>query len=205
VENGSYSGVNVDPIADIWIFNPLGMLLYSSSSIARFFSASVQVCDWSGMPFLDPVSGKIDNASQNWAIKVPLPLIDRTRLFVYLGMSEVAGISYAIKNDIAISGGGGFSVGDIVKADSGKTVGRVMTIRYSWNVGLFIDKKNSLLFSLLFSNCSQYKLRANLYPLPTFYFGKFHPGFFAALGRNNDVVLGITGTWLPLSLSTCIQ
>ena len=205
MENGSYTGVNVDPIADMWIFNPLGILLYSSNSVARFFSASVQVCDWSGMPFFDPLYGKIDNASQNWAIKIPLPVIERTRLFVYLGMNEVAGISYAMKNDFAISCGGGFSVGDIVNADSGNAIGRVMSIHYSWNAGLFIDKSHSLLFSLLFSNCSQYKLRANLYPLPNFHFGKFRPGFFAALGRNNDVAFGITGNWLPVSLSKRIQ
>jgi hypothetical protein len=201
MENGSYTGVNVDPIADMWIFNPLGILLYSSDRIARFFSATVQVCDWSGMPFIDPIHGKIDNASQNWAVKIPLPRIERTRLFIYLGMSEVAGLSYIIKNDIAISGGGGFSVGDIVEAESVGDKGRIMTIHYSWTAAVFVDKSHSLLFSLLLSNSSMYKIRANLYPLPDFHFGNFRPGFFAALGRRNDVAFGITANWLPVSLS----
>jgi hypothetical protein len=201
MENGSYTGVNVDPIADIWIFNPLGMLLYSSNKVARFFSSSVQVCDWSSMPFIDPVHGKIDNVSQNWGIKIPLPMIDRARLFVYLGMSEVIGLSYKLKNDFSISGGGGFSVKDVEESDSGNATGRVMTINYSWNVGLFLDKNNSLLFSFLLSNSSVYKVRANLYSLPDFHFGNFRPGFFAAIGRKNDVVFGVTGNWLPVSLS----
>ena len=205
IENGPYTGVNVDPIADMWIFNPLGMLLYSSDKIARFFSASVQVSDWSSMPFIDPISGKIDNVSQNWAIKIPLPLVERVRLFVYLGMSEVAGLSYNAKKDYTVSGGGGFSVGDIVAADSGEATGRVMTIKYSWNAGLFIDKANSLLFSLLHSNNRTYKARANLYPLPDFHFGKFRPGFFTAIGRDNDVVFGITANWLPASLSLRVE
>ena len=205
MENGPYIGVNVDPIADLWIFNPLGMLLYSSDKVARFFSSSVQVSDWSSMPFIDPIRGKIDNVSQNWAIKIPLPLVDRARLFVFLGMSEVAGLSYNVKNDIAVSGGGGFSVGDVVEADSGETTGRVMTIKYSWNAGLFIDKGNSLLFSLLLSNSRTYKARANLYPLPDFHYGKFRPGFFTAIGRDNDAVFGITANWLPASLSLRVK
>jgi hypothetical protein len=202
MENGSYTGVNVDPIADMWIFNPLGILLYSWDTMAHFFSSSVQVCDWSGMPFIDPVQGKIDNASQNWAVKIPLPFIDRTRLFVYLGMSEVAGLSYSIQNDYTLSGGAGFSVGDVVESGSGSdATGRVMTIKYSWNAGIFFDKSQSLLFSLVLSNSGIYKARANLYPLPHMGIGNFKPAFFAALGRNNDAVFGITGNWLPVSLS----
>jgi hypothetical protein len=201
MENGSYAGVNVDPIADMWIFNPLGMLLFSSDRVARFMSATVHLCDWSGMPFIDPVHGKIDNASQNWAVKIPLPRLSRTHLFVYLGMSEVAGLSYTIKDDIAVSGGGGFSVGDIVEADSGGSRGRVMTIHYSWNAGLFVDKSHSLLFSLLLSNSSMYKVRANLYPLPGFHFHGLRPAFFAGLGSRDDPVFGVTANWLPVSLS----
>jgi hypothetical protein len=201
IENGPYSGVNVDPIADMWIFNPLGVLLFSSDRVARFFSATLQVSDWSSMPFIDPVHGKIDNVSQNWAIKSPLPFIKRARLFVYLGMSEEAGLSYRVNQEYAVSGGGGLSVRDIVEADSGGVAGRVMTAKYSWNSGLFIDKGNSLLVSLLLSNSRMYKARANLYPLSEFHFGKFRPAFFAAIGHDNDVVFGITANWLPASLS----
>jgi hypothetical protein len=205
MENGPYTGVNVDPIADMWIFNPLGILLYSSNRVARFMSATVHVCDWSGMPFIDPIHGKIDNASQNWAIKIPLPKLERAHLFVYLGMSEVAGLSYGIKDDITLSGGGGFSVANILEAESGGSRGRIMTIRYSWNAGLFVDKGHSLLFSLLLSNSSMYKVRANLYPLPDFHFRGFRPAFFAALGNRNDAVIGVTANWLPLSLSARAQ
>jgi hypothetical protein len=201
IENGHYTGVNVDPIADMWIFNPLGMLLFSSDRIARFFSATVQISDWSSMPFIDPVHGKIDNVSQNWAIKSPLPLVERTRLFVYLGMNEEAGLSFKVNTEYAVSGGGGVSTIDIVESDSREETGRVMTIMYSWNCGLFIDKGNSLLFSLLLSNTRMYKARANVYPLPEFHFGKFRPAFFAAIARGNDVVFGITANWFPVSLS----
>jgi hypothetical protein len=200
-ENGSYTGVNVDPIADLCIFNPLGMLLFSWDGVARFFSNVVQVSDWSGMPLIDPVRGKIDNASQNWAIKIPLPLIDRTRLFVHLGMNEVAGLSCAFTREYALSGGAGFSVGDVVEADPGSAIGRIMTIRYSWNAGLFFDKNNSLLCSVLFSNSGLYKLRANLYPLPGSPKGIFKPAFFAAVGRDNNAVFGVTGNWLPVSVA----
>jgi hypothetical protein len=200
-ENGDYRGVNVDPIADMWIFNPLGMLLFSSERVSRFFSSSVQVSDWSSMPFIDPVHGKIDNVSQNWAIKIPMPLMDRAKLFVYLGMSEVVGLSYTTKKDFVISAGVGGAVDNVTEADTGSATGRIMTINYSLSAGLFLDKNNSLLFSLLFSNSSVYKVRANLYPLPNFKVGDFCPGFFAALGKRNDVVIGVTADVIPLSLS----
>jgi len=205
MENGPYRGVNVDPIADMWLFNPLGILLFSSDDIARFFSSSVCIFDWSSMPCIDPVSGLIDNASQNWAVTIPLPLVDRTRLFVFLGMSEVAGLSYNAIGDYTVSGGGGFSVGDIVEADSNTNAGRIMTIHYSWTAGIFIDKGNSLLFSLLLSNSRMYKARANLYPLPRLRFGFFHPGFFMGLANKNDFAFGITATCLPVSLAARVR
>lgn len=46
-ENGSFKGTNVDPISDILIFNPLGMLLFSTSAFKEFFFEKLPLLDWS--------------------------------------------------------------------------------------------------------------------------------------------------------------
>ena len=45
VENNSYEGTNVDPIADMLIFDPLSVLLFSFDPVARFFGRTLHMAD----------------------------------------------------------------------------------------------------------------------------------------------------------------
>lgn len=50
VENKTYKGTNVDPIADINIFDIGGMVLFSFDNIKNFFSKKLNLADWSLQP-----------------------------------------------------------------------------------------------------------------------------------------------------------
>ena len=54
VENEYYDDVNVDPISDLYIFNPLGIALYSIPAFNRFMSQTLHLADWSLQPYYDP-------------------------------------------------------------------------------------------------------------------------------------------------------
>ena len=57
--------------------------------------------------------------------------------------------------------------------------------------GVFYDRNNSLLASLLFARTKDYRYRLNLYP-GLFELGPFKPGFFVALDHEHKVMTGIT-------------
>ncbi len=72
VENNLYRGVNVDPIVDMLIFNPLGVMLFSSDRVARFFSETLHLRNGSFFPTINPALGTLENNGQNFAIKIRL-------------------------------------------------------------------------------------------------------------------------------------
>ncbi|MFH1843852.1 MAG: hypothetical protein ABIF77_11670 [bacterium] len=54
VENDRRDTYNTDPIADLYIFDPLSMVLFSSERVCRFFSHTLHMTDWSYQPMWDP-------------------------------------------------------------------------------------------------------------------------------------------------------
>ena len=77
---------------------------------------------------------------------------------------------------------------------------RSLTADLVWNVGLFYDRQGSLLASLLFSGSRAYKTRINLYP-GFVRCGDRLPAFFAAVGRRNEIIFGISLRRLPLGIT----
>ncbi len=200
VENGAFSGVNVDPIADLYIFNPLGWLLFSFDTPTRFFARTLNAADWSGMPMVDPIGGWIDNASLNWSFKW-FPFQERIGLFAYAGMTGIAGLSWRRPNGLALSGGMGMASREIVDVDrNGSGEGRKSSAHMVWSTGLFLDRDNSLLASILVSGQRLYRLRVNVYPLG----GKSlwgRMGYFAGLGQDGRASGGAMIPISPLGLS----
>ena len=201
VENGDYTGVNVDPIADLLFFDPLGIVLFQSNRVARFFGETLNGRDWSTFPLYDPFYERLDNVSQNYAFFIPLPKTRRYSLFVYLGMNEVAGLSLRLEKGYHLSGGGGLTIKEIVPADADKINGRTMTVQYRWNGALFLDYNRSLLASFMVSAQRLYRMRLSLFPLPYFACSTIKPAFFAALDQQNRPVVGLSAAWFPVFLS----
>jgi hypothetical protein len=107
VENGKYQGDDVDPIADLWIFDPAGILLFSSEGVNRFFSEELNLADWSLQAsfLLSPVA--LHNNGQYFSVKWKFPFSDRWFLFYCFGMNGLIGLSYKMSGGSAVSVGGG--------------------------------------------------------------------------------------------------
>jgi hypothetical protein len=67
-------------------------------------------------------------------------------------------------------------------------------------VGLYWDRNNSLLTSLVVADGFSEILRINIFP-GVLFLGNFSPGAFFSFGRRGKFTAGITAAFLPLGIS----
>jgi hypothetical protein len=193
VENGSYQGDNVDPIADIYFFDIGGIILFSFDNINRFFSEKVVIADWSLMPSLALHDMTIQNNGQNFSFKWKLPFAPKWSLFHYYGLQGLTGLSHRVRGDDAISVGLGLRSRTQEMVDQGT---RRLTVDLVWNGGLFYDRGNSLLCSILLSGQYDKTLILNVYP-GLARIGHFSPGLWLVMNRDGRAMIGAITTWTP--------
>lgn len=186
-ENQGYEGTNADPIADVYIFNIAGIVMFTSPKVCRFFSEQLNMADWSLQPTITIPNASLQNAGQYFSMKYALPFYKPLRLFGRFGMSTLLGLSYRFNNGYSVSIGGGIRPNTLRLLD---IKGRQVTIDSKLSGGIFLDKDNSLMASLVVSDVPDYFITANVYP-GLLKLGKFTPGLWAAVGKTGYVTFGI--------------
>ncbi len=191
VENGDFKGYNVDPIADLYIFDPLSVVLFSNDKVARFFSHTLHFSDWSYQLALDPWRGAIVNNGQNFSLKWRLPKSQKWHLFYNYGNHGELGSSFKFDRERSISFGAGLVAKNLVDVagDDASTL-RMLTTNLVTTAGLFYDRNQSLLASVLYAGKLEDYLRINLYP-GLIGIGRFSPGLFFMLDRQNRLTMGV--------------
>ena len=105
-------------------------------------------------------------------------------------------MSYWRQDGECFSAGGGFAAGRLVDLEDG-----VRTVDLVPSAGVFWDRRNSLMASLLYTNTQTYRLRLNIYP-GVLKLGGWSPGLFTALNRNERFEAGVTfSTRIPFGLA----
>ena len=203
VENNYYVGPNVDSISDVYIFNTAGLLLFSINKVARFFGNTLHMRDWSFMPGYDPWLNTIENIGQNFMIKVKLPFWKSWSYFNHWGVHGMFGLSHLAQNGNSISFAGGLVAKELVQIDNDTGV-RELTTSLVWTAGIFYDRDNSLLASLILSGTKGYRVRINIYP-GVIKYGKLSPGFFFNLRKDNQAVLGFHFNYVLPALARRIR
>jgi hypothetical protein len=199
VENSRYTGYNTDPIADLYIFDPLGIVLFSSERVSRFFGKTLNMADWSYQVCYNPVRNSVQNVGQNFAMKYWINDDRDIGLFYHFGTHGELGLSFRTSDGGCLSFGAGLVANELVDI-SEKTTLRELTADLVVTAGLFYDRNNSLLASLLYSKSQDYKVRMNMYP------GLFEvvgvaPGLFISLDQDNHLSAGLTLRFIPAGLS----
>ena len=201
VENGDFKGRNVDPIADLYLFDPISVLLFSNDKVARFFGETLNFADWSYQLAFDPARGTIENNGQNFSMKWRLPWSRQWHLFYNYGNHGELGFSWKFDAERAISFGGGFVAKDLINVDGkSKNDLRSLTTDLVTTAGIFYDRNNSLLASVLYAGKLRSRLRINLYP-GLFHVGPFSPGLFALVNRDNNWTVGIQLQKIPFGFA----
>ena len=150
-----------DPVADLYVFDLGGILLFRSEHVQHFFSKTVELTNWPGQATIAFPQATLENAGQEFLLRWRLPRTDRYRGFFAFGISTLGGISIGQKGGLAFSLAAGADVVDtpIIDPTSGRK-----TVTLKPNSGLFIDRDGSLLFSLTARDSKETLAFANLYP-----------------------------------------
>jgi hypothetical protein len=189
IENKGVRGANTDAIADIYLFDLGGILLFSVPAVRRFFSKTLILSDWSLQPAITFPDGHLHNVGNYYSLKVPL--YDRFRLFVYGGVSTLGGLSVRLGDGYSISAAGGVR-GDRFENIGGATI-LSNIVRFKPSGALFLDRNESLLAVVQVSDVPDYFISANMYPNAFF---RTDPGLGAwtAIGKDGGWTVGVSFT-----------
>jgi hypothetical protein len=193
VENGSYEGNNVDPIADVYLFDIGGILLFSSEPVRRFFSEELHLTDWSLQPSIALNNGTLQNNGQYFSLKWKFPFSDSYSLFHYFGLRGLFGVSRRFESGEALSVGAGVRAVSLRLLDPNFFL---LTTVLKWEVGFFYDRDNSLLASLFIGGATDNPVTLNIYP-GILKIGGFSPGIWALYSRQYGITVGLTTVWAP--------
>jgi hypothetical protein len=192
IEDAGARKTSVDPVSDMYIFNPLGILLFLNDGVCRFFSERFSLNEWSLQPSINFTNGKLENMGQFYVAKFPLERTHTWGIIGYFGMQELLGITRTFKGEKNLSITGGVIVNNLGAADISKSQ-KAYTANLRWSAGVFYDVKNSLLMSLVVTGADHNRFRLNVFP-GFFRIGQFAPGIF----------IDNTGTWAGgLSVRYC--
>ena len=198
IENGPgcfYS--NVDPIADLLVFDPLGIALFSFDGVSRFFSDKLQLNEWSSQPAISLFPFGVRNTGQNFVVKYPLTDTRSVSLFYHFGAFGILGVSLKTNDEDAISFGAGISSKKVYNADPGGAF--TPAIITGPIAGIYYDRNNSLLASFTVADSFTDIVRMNIYPgfIQSAYFS---PGIILSAGERGRWTFGITANFRPLGL-----
>jgi hypothetical protein len=196
-ENGAYEGDNVDPIADIYLFDLGGIVLFSFESVQRFFSEELNLADWSLQPSFSLRNLNLHNNGQFFSVKWKFPFSERWHLFYYFGTNGVGGLSYKRDDGSFISVGIGLVAKDLIDLDK---LTNKKTLDLVPNIGVFYDVGNSLMASLSVSKKTDYMVNVNIYP-GLLKIGDFSPGFWMSLSSDARPIIGVTTSLLPVGIA----
>ncbi|UCG92639.1 MAG: hypothetical protein JSV97_02710, partial [candidate division WOR-3 bacterium] len=162
-----------------------------------FFSEKLQLAEWSMQPAYNLSNGDLENMGQFYVVKYPITKNNKWNLMVHFGLHGMAGFCHRWSDGHALSLTGGFLVEELIRAEQ-EGEGRALTATLTWRAGMFFDRNNSLLASLMVSTVPEDRIRVNIYP-GLVRLGPFTPGVF--ISGTEQWVVGINVSYIPLGVA----
>lgn len=167
-----------DEIADVYIYRPLGIWFFHDKKRAAWVKRNFDPVDWPHMLLYDIEQDQLLNTGLSYALRPDWFVNPELRFFAYIGLTNLFGLSHRLDNGAALSWGVGESTKSIEPTEIRATA------------GLFYDRDNSLLWSLIFNGTEELRLRANIYP-GTWFHSRLPMGFFFGLTDDNHTAGGV--------------
>jgi hypothetical protein len=188
-EASLYDGYREDPLPDLFLFDPLGMLVFHSPRALRLVSNDrVRVTNWQGQALIVLPDSTIENTRQVFAIKVRLPRSQHWSAYTELSLAVKGGLSYRFDGGNALTVAGGLS-GAPAQPDSLASPGRTHA---AGGATVYFDRDNSLLWSATFNPARRFA-NVNVYPGVVRVAG-ISPGVVVEW-RDNRVRFGFASRW----------
>lgn len=188
IENKGVVGRNTDAIADIYVFDIAGMILFSFDAPNRFFSQQVVISDWSLQPTFTLPNGQLHNQGNYFAARWALPFYPRLRLFAWFGEATTGGLSFQITDAYSVSAAVGGAALHLVNQSTMKVDNTVVFTR---TAAAFVDRRDSLLASVQVSDIEDYFVSLNLYPHALFGSGPA-AGMWTVIDKRGRVAFGVS-------------
>ena len=171
-------------VADLYIFDLGGIILFNWDWPVRFFGGTLQASDWSTLASVTLPNGHLQNNGQYYIIKVPLPKTD-SRFFARFGMGVQGGLTQPIGKGEALS----LALGVDTEVRHVDPVTRNETIALAFSGGVYWDRDNSLLASLT-AGPTDNRIVLNVFPGVLPGFGE-NFGVWSAYTKDRQVLFGV--------------
>lgn len=186
MENGGRRGNNVDAVADVYVFNPAAVALFSNAHVRRFFANTLNASIWGLQPTLLLSDGTIRNAGQYVALKWRVPGT-RVYLFQQMGLGSLTGVSVSFAGEYHATVAAGYRTWRATTVDEFRGLKAVESAPMA---GFFLDYRHSLLASVLVADLPAERVRVNVYPGVLGH--RWAPGFWAVAGDGGAASFGLT-------------
>jgi hypothetical protein len=181
------STTHEDEVADVWLFRPAGVLLFTWNPVARLAARELGMVEWPYQAVYLAGKGRFGNGGQSYAVRPAWRLSADHLPFVYFGMTTLAGFSHRLASGDRVSWGGGAAV-----VDARRTSAEVRP-----SAGLFWDRRGSLLASLIVNGTEGLAARLNVHP-GVLGSGPWSPGLYVGVEDGGGVQAGAVLRWTPV-------
>lgn len=174
-------------VADFYIFEPAGHLVFSIDGVARFFGRTLNTSIWPHQTAVSVKTGEILNTGLDMVMKIPLPKTDDLSLFWRTGMGSDLGLTLHRPGGWDFSVALGFAASD---PTTDPLTGDELIVAVLAG-SFFIDRNDSLMLSVHGTRGRGRNLTINLYPGAL----SFLPpqiGAFVVVTKSNAVQFGIS-------------
>jgi hypothetical protein len=150
----------VDPISDLFFWDVAALALFSRTEVRTFFTETIGLYQWNTMPVLLPTT-QFANTNAFFVFR-PVQLSWRVKPILISGLGGLAGFSIPISNSANFSVAAGFLSDEVIFGPPGTAEPPALIAKPA--LGLYYDRNNSLLGSLLLKASNQISWRVNVYP-----------------------------------------
>jgi hypothetical protein len=178
-------------VFDVYVFEPIGIALFSFDGVARFFARELHAQDWSPQSAQTFPSGQLLNGAQMISYHIALPWIERLDLLSVTGQGTQTGLLWDLDAERSVGAAFGFAS----KSRELDELGRER-LEARASAALYLSRRGSLLASLTGFKGMDNLAAVNLYP--GWAGERFRDlGFWAVVRRGGGVSVGITARRVP--------
>lgn len=153
-------GYSAASMTDLLLFDMGGIALFQSGAAQRF-ACRLHMTSWQGTPSYNPRTREVENAQQYFTARWSTSDDARWSAIGYMGLGNLIGVRRSVQDGRAVSLAAGVTGGEKIVVDS---VADLTTVSLHPQVGLFVDRANSLLVSAVYSPGRTRGLELSIYP-----------------------------------------
>jgi hypothetical protein len=173
---------------DLLLFDLGGVLLFQSDWVSRFFAQRAGAVIWPTQASITAPDARLINNGHHLIFRLPLRFAEHTSLFVKTGLGLQAGLSFKRTDGTSLS----VAVGGESKSYFVDPETNAERAEFGLALGLWWDRDDSLLASLLFDDSSNRLLALNVYP-GVLKIADGQLGLWFTMDQGHNPYFGITG------------